>query len=281
MADNIPDVDLSGVKEQLESEATKPDLGQFKSETDLLKGYKEIQAAFTRVSQENKALKEQGGNPERVAQLEQELASMREEAELLRLQSQTPANTQQSPRSFDESWMESPEATIDQRVNEKLIQARIQDALDAEESKNRVEYPERYKMADALATRYPQLAKTPKGVHKLFEMADEMRKHQMKETSKKTLEYLLGENPSEEQLAKFKELLTGNKKTVLCLQPTFPMEAPAPQLPLMETAASSSCGAARGARAATPRLAPSRPSATRFRSRGRRSRPRRSAPSSR
>ena len=40
-----------------------------------------------------------------------------------------------------------------------------------------------------------------------------MRKHQMKETSKKTLEYLLGENPTEEQLAKFKELLTGNKKT--------------------------------------------------------------------
>jgi len=205
MADDtgIPDVDLGD----------KPDLGQFKTPEDLLKSYKEIQAAFTRVSQENKTLKEQGGNPEKVAQLEQELASMREEAELMRLQSQTPANTQQGPRSFDESWMESPEATIDQRVNEKLIQARIQDALDAEESKNRVEYPERYKMADALATRYPQLAKTPKGVHKLFEMADEMRKHQMKETSKKTLEYLLGENPSEEQLAKFKELLTGNKKS--------------------------------------------------------------------
>jgi hypothetical protein len=189
------------------------DLGQFKTPEDLLKSYKEIQAAFTKVSQENKTLKEQGGNPEKVAQLEMELQSIREEAELLRLQSQAPENTQRGSKTFDESWMESPEAAIDERVSQKLAVARINDALEEENLKNPVEYPERYKAADALATRYPNLAKSPQGVHKLFEMADELRKQQLKETSKKTLEYLLGENPSEEQLAKFKKLLLGDKKT--------------------------------------------------------------------
>jgi len=197
-----------------EEKEEKEDLGQFKTSEDLLKSYKEIQAAFTKVSQENKTLKEQGGNPEKVAQLEAELQSIREEAELLRLQTQAPANTQrQGSKTFDESWMESPEATIDERVSKQVAIARINDVLEEENIKNPVEYPERYKAADALATRYPNLAKSPQGVRKLFAMADELRKQQLKETSKKTLEVLLGENPSEEQLARFKELLTGNKKT--------------------------------------------------------------------
>jgi len=179
------------------------DLGQFKTPEDLLKSYKEIQAAFTKVSQENKALKEKGDDPERVAQLEAELNQMREEAEMLRLQS-APQNTQQS-RSFDESWMESPEATIDQRVEQKLAIARINDVLLEEESKNPNEYPERYKIADALATKHPQIAKTPQGVRMLFQMADKMREKSMREMSKKTMEFLREEYPDFDKFLKRKD----------------------------------------------------------------------------
>ena len=204
----IPDVDLSGIDlTQPEEEA---DLAQFKSEQDLLKSYKEIQGAFTRVSQENKELKKAGGDPEKIAEMQREMQSLREEAEMLRLQSQTPASAN---KSFDESWMESPELAIDQRVAKQVAIARINDVLDEENVKNPLEYAQRYKEADALATQYPALAKTPQGVKKLFKMADEMREKHLKETSKKSLEYLLGENPTEEQLEKFKELITGNKKT--------------------------------------------------------------------
>ena len=210
----IPDVDLSGVKDQLEQEASTErttDLGQFKTQEDLLKAYKELQGAFTRVSQENKALKEHGGNSDRVAELEAQLESMREEAELMRLQGQPQANTGQ--KSFDESWMQSPEATIDERVQAQLAIARINDVLEDENMKNPEEYPQRYKEADALATRYPQLAKTPQGVRKLFKMADEIRNRSMRQMSAKTLEYLFGETPSEEQLAKLKEFVVGGKKS--------------------------------------------------------------------
>jgi len=211
----IPDVDLSGVKDQLENDydgndPKSTDLGQFKTPEDLLNAYKEIQGAFTRVSQENKALKEKGGNPDKVAELEAQLQSMREEAELMRLQSQPQANT--GAKSFDESWMQSPEATIDERVEAKLAIARINDVLEEENMKNPEEYPQRYKEADALATRYPQLARSPQGVRKLFKMADEIRNRSMRQMSAKTLEYLFGETPSEEQLAKLKEFVIGGKK---------------------------------------------------------------------
>jgi len=195
MADNIPDVDLSSIKEELEAtEPEKTDLGQFKSEADLLKGYKEIQAAFTRVSQENKALKEQGGSSDKIAELESQLQQMREEAEMLKFQAQASPNIQGS-KSFDESWMESPEATIGAEVEKRLAVARINDALAAEEAKNPDEYPERYKIADALAVKHPQLAKNPQGVKMLFKMADKMREKSLRETSKKTMEFLREEYP--------------------------------------------------------------------------------------
>lgn len=218
MADDIsgiPDVDLSGVKQEIEEEQhreqdAQPGLAQFKDAESVLQAYKEIQGAFTRVSQENKALKEQigkgGGDSEKVAQLEAQLNAMREEAELMRLQSQPSAQNTRQNRSFDESWMESPEKTIDERVQAQVAIARINDVLLEEEMKNPVEYPQRYREADALATRYPQLAKTPQGVRKLFALADDIRNKSMQEISKKTLGYILGENPTEEKLAKFKKL---------------------------------------------------------------------------
>ena len=180
------------------------DLGQFKTTEDLLKSYKEIQAAFTKVSQENKSLKEQGGDPDKVAELEAELNRMREEAEMLKFQSQASPNTQQS-KSFDESWMESPEATIGAEVEKRLTIARINDALAAEEAKNPDEYPERYKIADALAVKHPQLARNPQGVKMLFQMADKMREKSLRETSKKTMEFLRQEYPDFDKFLKRKE----------------------------------------------------------------------------
>ena len=212
MADDIsgiPDVDLSNV-DLTQPDDKQEDLAQFKTQQDLLKSYKEIQAAFTRVSQENKQLKEQGGNPNEIAELQEQLNSLREEAELMRLQPQQPSVS----KSFDDSWMESPEATIDDRVAHKVAQARIEDALELEYTNNPVEYQARYADADALARdpRYANLAKSPGGVHKLFKIADENREKRLKMTSQKSLEYLLGENPTEEQLARFRSMLTGDSK---------------------------------------------------------------------
>ena len=71
--DGIPDADLSSVKADLE----KQDLGQFTSTEDLLASYKEIQAAFTRVSQENKSLKDQTVDSAAIDQLKAELEDAR------------------------------------------------------------------------------------------------------------------------------------------------------------------------------------------------------------
>src|SRR5512139_2440326 len=86
----LPDVDLTAIVSDLEKthQEEQPqqqtqtqvqpqqdqelDLAQFKNPKDLLKGYKEIQAYTTRVSQENKTMKEQ-------------LAKINEELEMARI----------------------------------------------------------------------------------------------------------------------------------------------------------------------------------------------------
>ena len=81
--DGIPDVDLASVKAEVEAEA--PDLGQFKTVEDQVKGYKELQGAFTRTSQELADLKK-SADPAQVEALQAELASLKEQQELSQYQ---------------------------------------------------------------------------------------------------------------------------------------------------------------------------------------------------
>jgi len=205
----IPDVDLGPVKADLEENQKDDekglDLGQFKTAEDLLKSYKEIQGAFTKVSQENKGLAEQAAATQ---QLKDELDSLRQQQELSSYSA--PSHNQQ--KSFDESWMENPEQTIAQQVTEQLNLARINDVLESEDVSNPSEFQERYAYVDMLARnpQYAPLAKTPAGIKRLFKEADKLRESNLKNTLGKALSFLNDGNPlSEEQLAKAKKTLFG------------------------------------------------------------------------
>lgn len=191
------------------------EFGQFKTAQDLLSSYKEIQGAFTKVSQENKDLKDATGDPEEVQRLKDENANLKEQQELANLQP-PPATGGTIARSFDESWMENPEATISDRVKEELRLARIEDVLQAEDESNPEEYQERYAYVDMLARKpeFAQIAKTAAGVKKLFKEADKLRIQSLQSNSKKSLEFLLndGEPLSDEQLSEVKVKLFGEKK---------------------------------------------------------------------
>jgi len=92
------------------------DLAQFKTPKDMLKSYKEIQSFTTKVSQENKALKEQ-------------LAQMQEFLEIQKLQS-APQPTPAQQKKFDEQFIEDPEKAVEYAVERKLQTARVADVLE-------------------------------------------------------------------------------------------------------------------------------------------------------
>jgi hypothetical protein len=217
MADDIqglPDVDLTPVLDSLEQSApkeepsvrteTKPteelDLGQFKNPKDLLKSYKEIQAAFTRVTQENKSHKEK----------ELELAQLREQVELLRSSANRPIH-QEPQKRFDEAFVENPEAAIQQQITRTVMTSRIAEVLEEEAEKNRDDFNERYAFAQQVAQQYPQLATSPTGVKKLFQFGDKLRQDALKKNASKALESIFGEPLAEEEIAKLRKMVKGDK----------------------------------------------------------------------
>jgi len=189
-------------------EAKTLDLGQFKSAEDLLKSYKEIQGAFTKVSQENKTLAEQSGEMQR---LKDELDSLKEQQQLASFQ--TPNQSRQ--KDFDESWMENPEMTIQQAVTHQVNLSRIEEVIQEEDINNPTEFQERYAYVDALAKnpKYAPLARTAAGVKRLFKEADKLRSQQLISNSRKALEHVFGESLDEEHLANLKKLVFGDKST--------------------------------------------------------------------
>lgn len=226
MADDInglPDVDLDKVVADLESQnqdkepetsAQEPkelDLGQFRNPKDLLKSYKEVQGAFTRVTQENKTLKQQ---MEEAQALKEELARLKEQQELSTYQAPVAPT---SNKSFDDVWMENPEDAIKQKVMEHVNTTRIEEVLQEEDMKNHEEFQERYAYANMLAQnpQYAHLSRTAAGVKKLFEVGDKLRVERLKANSRKSLEYVFGEPVTDEELAKLKGLVkgTGTKQT--------------------------------------------------------------------
>lgn len=166
------------------------DLAQFKNPKDMLKSYKEIQSFTTKVSQENKALKEQ-------------LAQYQESLEIQRLQAIPQAQTQQT-KKFDEQFIEDPEKAVEFAVERKLQTARVADVLEQEESKNPQEFQERYAYAMRLRQYYPALARSPQGVSKLFDLADRYRTEEMKKNAERSIKLLLGEDAD---IEKFRRLV--------------------------------------------------------------------------
>ena len=179
------------------------DLAQFKNPKDLLKSYKEIQAAFTRVSQDNKNYKI----------MEQQLAEMKEQLELARLAQQAPQPQQQ--RSFNETYQENPEMAIEQRIQQTVATTRIAEVLEElsfdKDGHKDPEFDERYAYAKMVSQQYPQLATTGIGVKKLFELGDKLRKENLKKTYGRALESIFGSPLSEEESARLIKLVKGDK----------------------------------------------------------------------
>jgi hypothetical protein len=178
------------------------DLGTFKTPEDMLKAYREVQGFATRLSNENKNVKE-------------ELQSLKEQLELMRYS--TPQNQpSQQPHpanwDFDRAFVENAggavtavAAGVAEQVTQRAIRAsKIEEVLVEEEAKNPQEFQERFSYAMQLKNKYPSLVNTSAGVRKLFKMADDMRLQDTRAKSEMLIKQIAGEDVD---LEKFKQLL--------------------------------------------------------------------------
>lgn len=189
--------DKEPVKEPVEPNKPEEfDLGQFKNPKDLLKSYKEIQAAFTRVTQENKLTKQQIGE-------------LQEQVELARAAANRPV--QEAQRRFDEAFVENPEAAINQKIAQTVMTSRIAEVLEEEAEKSKDDFNERYAYAQQVARQYPQLATSPTGVKKLFQFGDKLRQDALKKNASKALESIFGEPLNDEEITKLRKMVKGDK----------------------------------------------------------------------
>jgi len=181
-----------------ETQAQQPEelnLEQFKTPKDLLKGYKEVQGAFTRTTQENKTLKEQ-------------LAQIQEQIQLMNY---APPQYQQPPQiqDFDSQFIQDPQKAIDARVEakvqERLRAATVEQVLQEESGKNPEEFRERFAYAKMLSQSYPQLLNSGQGVRKLFELADKHRSDDIQRQANTALEVAFGKDG----VSKLRNLLQG------------------------------------------------------------------------
>lgn len=167
--------------------ADELDLGQFKNTKDLLKSYKEIQGFVTRVSQENKELKDR--------------------FDLMQLQQQAvPPPPQQPQKSFDELFIQNPQAAIEavvtQAVGQKLQLNAIEGVLAEESAKDESAFNERYAYAKMVAQKYPNLIRSgPAGVRKLFELGDKYRQETMRQSAMRSVNMLFGDGAIEKLAA--------------------------------------------------------------------------------
>jgi len=192
---------------QDQAQAGKPDqtgdldLGQFKNPKDLLKSYKEIQGAFTKISQEKK-------------EREKELNDLREQVNIMRLGAQAPV-----PRQFDkpieQAIFEKPVEAISSIVQHENIKSRIAEVLEEEHLKNPNDFQERYAVVNMLSQnpQYVQLCRSGQGVKKLFEIADKFRDERTKVNARRALEGIFGEPLDDEAITRLKDTVVKRKPT--------------------------------------------------------------------
>jgi hypothetical protein len=175
-------------------------LAQFKSTKDLLKSYKEIQGFTTRVSQENKE------KAKVIEELNGRLNKLQEEMEIRSYQAPQPMN--QPQKTFEELFIENPEAAITMKANQIATVQRITEVAQEEYTKNPNEYRAREDWVKRIAQdpKYQHLGQSPQGVRKLFEMADTARKQTLQRTAQESLKVLFGDDVDIEALkAQFKK----------------------------------------------------------------------------
>lgn len=168
------------------------DLGVFKNTKEVLKSYKEIQGFTTRVSQENKELKD-------------ELARLKESLELNQFAAQQPRPPVQG-QTFEEKFINNPQMAIHEEVQRQALTLRLKEVLDEESAKNPDEYRERVGYVQMLANdpKFAPLSFSPQGVRKLFEIADNQRKTSLQRQAQKALNVLFGDDID---VDKFKALI--------------------------------------------------------------------------
>ena len=186
---------VAPVKEQKpKTEQPRNELGQFKTQEDLVASYKELQGFSTRVAQENKELKDN-------------FAKLMEQQELMKYQRPV-QNVQPPQRDFDSMFIENPQQAVSsvaaQAVQQQMLQGRVAEALEEEHIKNPSEYQERFAYAQQLSNQYPQLTQSAPGIRKLFEMADKFRKEDYHRKGMAFVKAVIGEDADFE---KFKVLL--------------------------------------------------------------------------
>lgn len=170
------------------------DWGQFKNPKDLLKSYKEIQGFTTRVSQENKE------KTKAIEELQAKLSQLQEDAELR--QYQAPAPPQASNRSFEEMFIENPEQAITAKAMEIANTQRITEVLEEKRFENPEDFQERMAYIQMLTQQpqYNRLQYSPKGVQKLFEIADKTRAQMLTKKAHESLKALFGDDVDLEKL---------------------------------------------------------------------------------
>lgn len=181
-AGQVEDADLAGILKTF----TTPD-GKVNTK-DLLKSYKEIQGFTTRVSQENK------DKAKVIEELQTKFNQLQEEAELRRYQAPATPHTQQ--KSFEEMFLDNPEQAITAKAMEIANTQRITEVLEEKRYENPDDFPERMGYVNMLVQnpQYAQLQYSPKGVAKLFEIADKTRAQMLTRKAHESLKVIFGED---------------------------------------------------------------------------------------
>jgi hypothetical protein len=160
----------------------------------LLKSYKEIQGAYTKTTQERKALQESFEQFQRQIQEQQEIAQL----------SAIPQRPTQPTDDFDSRFIQDPkaavESVVEQRVAARLLQSQIEGVLMQEEAKDPSVFQEKYSIAMQLRNRFPQLTQSPMGVQKLMQMADQVRKENLIKQTHRAAQMLFGDDVDIEKL---------------------------------------------------------------------------------
>lgn len=159
----------------------------FKTFEDAMTGYKSVQGAYTKETQETKRLRE-------------ELVQAQEQIQIMNLNQ--PAQQQPAPQAqdFDTRYIENPEGAIDTKVAEGVKAAGIQEALDELYLDDADNFQNRYNYANALKTQYPQLTTSKAGIKKLFELGDKKRVEDMKRNAEESVNLLFGDNVDMDKL---------------------------------------------------------------------------------
>ncbi len=174
--------------------------GTFKGTKELMQGYKDIQGAFTKLTQDTKQ------KDDTISQLQQQIQDLKREKELntpspfFMQQDQNQTTTQPS-----DTFYSGDESAVRQTSAQTYQTMRIAEVLEEEHLKDQPNFMGRYGAVQVLAQQYPHLKSTGAGVRKLFQLADEQIEKDRKNAAYKGLETLLGRQPTDEDLSKFRQ----------------------------------------------------------------------------